>query len=80
MKLFAVWTGLEPATLAVTGRYSNQLNYQTKIPNHFKMILTTVSLEDFVKHFSIKACANLRIKNGLKQEKSEKKSIKIVKC
>ena len=25
----AVWTGLEPATLAVTGRYSNQLNYQT---------------------------------------------------
>ena len=31
MKLFAVWTGLEPATPCVTGRYSNQLNYQTKI-------------------------------------------------
>ena len=27
--LFAVWTGLEPATFAVTGRHSNQLNYQT---------------------------------------------------
>ena len=28
--LFAVWTGLEPATPCVTGRYSNQLNYHTK--------------------------------------------------
>jgi hypothetical protein len=28
---FAVWTGLEPATPCVTGRYSNQLNYQTKL-------------------------------------------------
>ncbi len=28
-KDFAVWTGLEPATSAVTGRHSNQLNYQT---------------------------------------------------
>ena len=27
--LLAVWTGLEPATPCVTGRYSNQLNYQT---------------------------------------------------
>ena len=26
----AVWTGLEPATSCVTGRRSNQLNYQTK--------------------------------------------------
>ena len=26
---YAVWTGLEPATPCVTGRYSNQLNYQT---------------------------------------------------
>ena len=32
-KLFflAVWTGLEPATPCVTGMYSNQLNYQTKV-------------------------------------------------
>ena len=26
---FAVRTGLEPATLGVTGRYSNRLNYRT---------------------------------------------------
>ena len=30
--LLAVRTGLEPATLAVTGRYSNQLNYRTNFP------------------------------------------------
>ena len=29
LKKVAVWTGLEPATPCVTGRYSNQLNYQT---------------------------------------------------
>ena len=27
--LMAEWTGLEPATLGVTGRYSNQLNYHS---------------------------------------------------
>ena len=27
----AEWTGLEPATLDVTGRYSNQLNYHSDI-------------------------------------------------
>ena len=29
LQTVAVWTGLEPATSAVTGRHSNQLNYQT---------------------------------------------------
>ncbi len=29
-KLLAEWTGLEPATPGVTGRYSNQLNYHSK--------------------------------------------------
>ncbi len=29
LQFLAVWTGLEPATFAVTGRHSNQLNYQT---------------------------------------------------
>ncbi len=38
-QLMAVWTGLEPATSCVTGRHSNQLNYQTKI------ILMAVSKE-----------------------------------
>ena len=27
MKFLARWTGLEPATTGVTGRYSNQLSY-----------------------------------------------------
>ena len=35
--LLAVWTGLEPATSAVTGRHSNQLNYQTS--NIIKMVV-----------------------------------------
>ena len=29
MKGLAEWTGLEPATPCVTGRYSNQLNYHS---------------------------------------------------
>ena len=34
--LEAVWTGLEPATPCVTGRYSNQLNYHTNfLRTHF---------------------------------------------
>ncbi|CAK2166327.1 hypothetical protein VCRA2116O28_50002 [Vibrio crassostreae] len=27
----AEWTGLEPATPGVTGRYSNQLNYHSAV-------------------------------------------------
>jgi hypothetical protein len=30
LSLLAEWTGLEPATPGVTGRYSNQLNYHSK--------------------------------------------------
>src|SRR5690606_31895122 len=40
----AVWTRLELATPCVTGRYSNQLNYQTNFPNQPKRALTTVRL------------------------------------
>ena len=29
--LLAEWTGLEPATPGVTGRYSNQLNYHSEL-------------------------------------------------
>ena len=32
----AVWTGLEPATPCVTGRYSNQLNYRSKYGGRYK--------------------------------------------
>jgi hypothetical protein len=30
LKTLAEWTGLEPATPGVTGRYSNQLNYHSR--------------------------------------------------
>ena len=29
--MLAEWTGLEPATPGVTGRYSNQLNYHSSV-------------------------------------------------
>ena len=38
----AVWTGLEPATSCVTGRHSNQLNYQTMI-----LVFLIVDFEKF---------------------------------
>ena len=38
---FAVRTGLEPATSAVTGRHSNQLNYRTIF--RFKLLLNFIS-------------------------------------
>jgi hypothetical protein len=31
-RLYAEWTGLEPATSCVTGRHSNQLNYHSVFP------------------------------------------------
>jgi len=31
----AEWTGLEPATPGVTGRYSNQLNYHSAVADDF---------------------------------------------
>ena len=34
-KSLAEWTGLEPATLGVTGRYSNQLNYHSALSRIF---------------------------------------------
>ena len=37
----AVWTGLEPATSCVTGRHSNQLNYQTDYCKKTKNIKTS---------------------------------------
>ena len=45
----AEWTGLEPATPGVTGRYSNQLNYHSvrinlfsKLPSEETCILQTL--------------------------------------
>ena len=35
----AEWTGLEPATPCVTGRYSNQLNYHSAVVEAFASYL-----------------------------------------
>ncbi len=35
----AEWTGLEPATPGVTGRYSNQLNYHSMRLSHLSFRL-----------------------------------------
>ena len=34
LEWLAEWTGLEPATPGVTGRYSNQLNYHSTAGSH----------------------------------------------
>ncbi len=39
-------TGLEPATLGVTGRYSNQLNYRSKLQRVLLMSLTTTTSQN----------------------------------
>ena len=37
--VLAEWTGLEPATPGVTGRYSNQLNYHSAVVPSFENLL-----------------------------------------
>ena len=44
--LLAERTGLEPATLGVTGRYSNQLNYRSKLQRVLLMSLTTTTSQN----------------------------------
>ena len=55
---FAVRTGLEPATSAVTGRHSNQLNYRTKKRSAnidaFSCHATVVQLFSYICHSSNK--------------------------
>ena len=46
----AVWTGLEPATPCVTGRYSNQLNYHTIVG----MYLSRLEAEAFGDYVVLK--------------------------
>jgi hypothetical protein len=43
----AVWTGLEPATSGVTGRHSNQLNYQTLIIRWLWVVKRGAKIGDF---------------------------------
>ncbi len=42
----AVWTGLEPATPCVTGRYSNQLNYHTVFGLAYKRFPSRLQCKD----------------------------------
>ena len=42
----AVWTGLEPATPCVTGRYSNQLNYHTVLGLAYKRFPSRLQCKD----------------------------------
>ena len=49
--VLAVWTGLEPATPCVTGRYSNQLNYQTnklELQIYIKLHFHTILLLNYI--------------------------------
>ncbi len=45
--MLAEWTGLEPATPGVTGRYSNQLNYHSRydVVKHIDIVSEQVSLQ-----------------------------------
>ena len=51
MNPMAEWTGLEPATPGVTGRYSNQLNYHSEKtaarPKPAEIYLNLVGAEGF---------------------------------
>ena len=44
--ILAEWTGLEPATPGVTGRYSNQLNYHSKLQQSGAARHKTMKLPD----------------------------------
>jgi hypothetical protein len=46
----AVRTGLEPATLGVTGRYSNQLNYRTKFGADVSTSLHQSVFRELINH------------------------------
>ena len=42
-EVLAEWTGLEPATPGVTGRYSNQLNYHSMYCNYWNLHIRRVT-------------------------------------
>jgi hypothetical protein len=43
---FADRTGLEPATSAVTGRHSNQLNYRSVFPSRVAFIVVPLLIKN----------------------------------
>ena len=64
----AEWTGLEPATPGVTGRYSNQLNYHSSCggrnrdrtcdPRLVRPMLSQLSYSPHMKSGNIYPCAH----------------------
>ena len=58
----AVWTGLEPATSCVTGRHSNQLNYQTILKWRCKDSLGIGFSKKKKKIFKLPFCAFVEAK------------------
>jgi hypothetical protein len=57
--LLAEWTGFEPATPGVTGRYSNQLNYHSKKERKLYHKITIVLKQFFVFSINIVTLARL---------------------
>ena len=57
----AEWTGLEPATPGVTGRYSNQLNYHSKLPN-----LCRTMFYSTWRHFRINGARLFGVPKGIR--------------
>jgi hypothetical protein len=43
--MLAEWTGLEPATPGVTGRYSNQLNYHSVVTLYYFFLVGAEGVE-----------------------------------
>jgi hypothetical protein len=58
-------TGLEPAASAVTGRRSNQLNYDPKENNHIAGFRVQISdwIVDPTRHFNPQSICNLKSAN-----------------
>jgi hypothetical protein len=60
----AVRTGLEPATLGVTGRYSNQLNYRTKVFFRDLIFIKSGSFLQNFQHFLKNKPPEIRFSKG----------------
>jgi hypothetical protein len=50
LEMLAEWTGLEPATPGVTGRYSNQLNYHSLPSSHPSRRCMTARKRSFLRN------------------------------
>ena len=62
--MLAEWTGLEPATPGVTGRYSNQLNYHS-----FLTLFATIQTRTALPIISV-TCGNQTLTIGRPNRKA----------